>query len=196
MLASVQTARGRATTLVRMVKRLGGWWNLWIALAVIWTLAAATCAWIDLPRAPDMPHDPEFLGKLSFEAASIMRGTPAAEIRGPGPAVWSDTPRLMRMSNGAQLTFPATTTNERAAIVAKDYLRLLSVQADDQRLPYLLEWLTVWLTPLLISGFALKVFMTRHQFASRNATAARAAKTERRTDDPELCLPTHGQAWE
>ena len=100
------------------------------------------------------------------------------------------------MSNGAVLTFPVTTTNERVAIVAKEYRQLLSVQADEQRLPYLLERLVVWLMPLLISGFALKFFMSRCQPTSGNATAAREAKATRLTDDPALCLPTHGQACE
>lgn len=159
-----------------------------MALAVTWTFAVAICAWIDLPRAPNMPHDPGFIGKLSPEAAAIMRSPSVAAERGAGTLVWSDTPRLMRMANGMLLTFPAITTNERAAIVGREYRRLLDIQAGDQRLQYLLGWLTVWLATLLIAGLAL-TFMSGRKRTHDPATAA--AQTMRRTDARAVCLPAH-----
>ncbi|MEO8442331.1 MAG: hypothetical protein ABI547_07575 [Betaproteobacteria bacterium] len=138
-----------------MVKRLGRWWQLWVALAVIWTFAAAGSAWIDLPRASNVPHDPEFLNQLSSEASAIVRGSASADQPASGAPLWSDTPRLFRMSNGEQLQFPAITTAERAAVVENEYRELLRARANGRRWSYLLERLAWWLAPLLIAGFAL-----------------------------------------
>ncbi len=137
-----------------MFNRRGGWWQLWRVLAVIWTLVAGASAWIDLPRARYMPHDPEFLSKLSIEASSILRGPAIAATPVRGELVWPETPRIVRMLNGTRLTFPALTTDKLAAIVDSEYRQLLSVQADEQTGPYVVERLALWLAPLAIAGMA------------------------------------------
>ncbi|HEV7821618.1 MAG TPA: hypothetical protein VGO84_10595 [Burkholderiales bacterium] len=137
-----------------MDNRFGKWRHLWMALAVIWTLIAAAAAWIELPRAAGMPHDPQFVDKLSSESAQIVRGPAVADKRAAGEPEWSDIPRLFRMQNGRQLEFPAFTTADRAAVVAGEYRELLDVQASQQRWPFLLARLAWWLAPLLVAGLA------------------------------------------
>jgi hypothetical protein len=122
----------------------------------MWTIVVVTYGWMNLPRAQQMPHNPQFLSKLSNEASSILLGSGAKAEPARGALVWSQTPMIVRMSNGTRLTFPATTTDERAAFVASEYRQLLNVKADEQKGPYLLGMLALWLAPvlLLIAGFA------------------------------------------
>jgi hypothetical protein len=96
-----------------------------VTLAVMWTLVVVMYGWINLPRANQVAHNPQILAKLSNEAASIMFGRYAKAEPGRGVLVWSEVPRIVRMSNGARLTFPATATNERVALVAGEYDQLL-----------------------------------------------------------------------
>ena len=159
MLASEQTAAPAASTLPAMVNRLGTWWQLWAALAVIWTLAAAASAWLDMPRVTNIPHEPGFLSQLSREAAAIVQGSASAAEPARGAALWSDTPRLVRMPNGEQLTLPAFTTKQHAAIVETEYRRLLDARAGQQLWPYLLARLAWWLAPMLIVGGLLKIIV-------------------------------------
>ena len=137
-----------------MWNRLGGWQLIGVMLVVTWTLAAVVSGWMYLPRAHQIPHDPQFLNKLSEDAAAILRGSGAAPKPGSGEPVWSDHPRFMRMANGAQLAFPAITTDERAELVASEYRELLHEEAIGQRGPFLLTMLAVWLAPLLLAGMA------------------------------------------
>jgi hypothetical protein len=156
-LASAQTAAELTVTLRLMVNRFGKWWQLWMALALVWTFAASGSAWIDLPRASGVPHDPDFLNQLSSEALAIVRGPASADRPARGAPLWSDTPRLFRMSNGELLQFPAITTAERAAVVENEYRGLLHARASGHRWLYLLQRLAWWLAPLLLAGFALSV---------------------------------------
>jgi hypothetical protein len=160
-LASAQTAAGRTRKLTLMVNRLGKWWQLWMVLAAIWTFAVVASAWLNLPRARHMPHDPDFLSKLSIEASSIMHGPQIAAKPVRGEMVWLDTPRSVRMYNGTRLEFPAITTDERAAFVASEYRQLLIAEAHQQRWPYLLEMLALWLAPLLVVASATSATATR-----------------------------------
>ncbi len=143
-----------------MVKRLGKWWQLWVTLAVMWTLAVISYGWMNLPRAQQLPHHPYVLSKLSHEAASILFGRDARAEPVRGALVWSQSPMIVRMSNGTRLKFPAPTTPEQAALVASEYHQLLGVEANAQRAPYLLHMLVIWLAPglLLIAGLALSRF--------------------------------------
>jgi hypothetical protein len=138
-----------------MFKRLAGWWQLWMTLTVTWTIVVITYGWMNLPRGQQMPHDSQYLTKLSNEASSILFGSEARAEPPHNALVWSQTPMIVRMSNGTRLTFPATTTGERVAFVRGEYSQLLDVKADEQRGPYLLEMLAIWLAPLLIAGFAV-----------------------------------------
>ncbi len=160
MLASAQTGSRERTTIVSMFSRLGKWWQLGLTLSVIWTIAVITYGWMNLPRAQQLPHNPQFLSKLSTEALSILFVSDAKAEPARGALVWSQAPMLVRMSNGTQLTFPAPTTDERAALVASEYRQLLNAEADQKRGPYLLEMLAIWLAPglLLFAGLALSLF--------------------------------------
>ena len=155
--ASAQTGIWQRTTILTMINRRNGWWQLWTILAVVWTVVIMLYGWMNLPRAPYIPHDPQFLNKLSNEATSILRGTAANAKPARGAIVWSESPRVVRMSNGAALTFPANTTSERAEIVASEYRQLLSVAANTKTRPYLLELLAIWLAPLLVTGLAISL---------------------------------------
>jgi hypothetical protein len=94
------------------------------------------------------------------KASSILFGRDAQAEPVRDALVWSQTPMIVRMSNGTRLTFPAPTTHERAALVASEYHQLLDVEAGEQRAPYLLHMLAIWLAPflLLIAGLALSLF--------------------------------------
>jgi len=138
-----------------MVKRITNSWQFWMTLAIMWTLATAASAWLDLPRAQMVAHDPEFMDQLTPESTAIVRGTAAAQKPAPGAPLWSDAPRVFRMSNGQQLDFPAITTAERAAIVEREYHDLLQARASGQRWLYLIERVALWLAPLLLAGLAL-----------------------------------------
>jgi len=143
-----------------MFSRLGKWWQLWVTLAVMWTLAVISYGWMNLPRAQQLPHHPQVLSKLSHEAASILFGRDAQAEPVRGALVWSQSPMIVRMSNGTRLKFPAPTTHEQAALVASEYHQLLDVEADEQRGPYLLAMLAILLAPglLLFAGLALSRF--------------------------------------
>ena len=140
-----------------MINRLNGWRRLWAILAVVWTMLVMIYGWLNLPRAPYIPHEPQFLHRLSNEAASIMRGSDASAKQVRGPIVWSENPRVVRMTNGAALTFPANTTRERAEFVAGEYRQVLKVAANSKTAPYLLEMLAIWLAPLLVTGLAISL---------------------------------------
>jgi len=128
-----------------------------MTLTVMWTIVVITSGWMNLPRARHMPHDPEFLSKLSNEASSILFGRDARAEPARSALVWSENPRTVRMPNGTRLTFPATTTEERVAFVRGEYRQLLDAEADEQRGPYLLEMLAIWLAPLLVAGLAVNL---------------------------------------
>ncbi len=168
--------------MMSMFSRLVGWWQLWLMLAVMWTLAAFTSAWMNLPRAQQMPHDPGFLSKLSNEAASILRGPEFRAKPVRGELVWSEDPRFVRMSNGTRLTFPAATTNERAELVAREYRQLLNVEADRQSVSYLLGWLVIWLAPLVAAGLALRLSGRDHGVWRLGPAHVRQGTVQRREE--------------
>jgi len=114
-------------------------------LIVLWTLAAFAFAWINLPRSQSVSHDPQFLTRLSEDAASILRRADTKSKTRHGALVWSESPRFVRMSNGAGLTLPAYSTSEQAALVASEYHRLLDNEARGRRWPFLLGMLALWL---------------------------------------------------
>lgn len=128
-----------------------------MTLTVTWTIVVSALVWMNLPRAQQMPHHAQFMGKLSDEALWILFGSGVKVEPARGALVWSQTPMILRMTNGTPLTFPASTTDEQAAFVASEYRQLLNVKANEQRGPYLLEMLALWLAPalLLVAGLAL-----------------------------------------
>ena len=160
MLASVQTGTLERTRIIDMENQFGNRRRLWITLAVLWTVMVILYGWMNLPRAPYMPHDPDYMNKLSVEAFSILLGNDArtegksTSARGALKWVWSESPRTALMSNGAELIFPAATTAEQVGLVASEYRDLLKVEATEQRVPYLLKLLAIWLAPLLVAGLA------------------------------------------
>jgi hypothetical protein len=175
MIAGAQTGFTQQTTIFLMFNRSGKWWQLCATLAVIWTAVVFAYGWLNLPRAPHIQHDPQFLSRLSTAATSILQRTEAKAKRVRGAIEWTDTPRFVRMSNGAQLTFPATTTGEQSALVASEYRELLNAEANKQRMPYLLELLAIWLAPaLLLPGGGLAASLIRRgREASANSTTRR-----------------------
>lgn len=166
-----------------MFSRLGKWRQLGLTLTVMWTIVVITYGWMNLPRAQQLPHNPLFLIKLSNEAASILFGREAQAEPVRGALVWSQTPMIVRMSNGTRLKFPAPTTHERAALVASEYHQLLDVEAGEQRAPYLLHLLAIWLAPflLLIAGLALSLFDRRIILAICSPANGESSRTQRQS---------------
>jgi hypothetical protein len=173
MLAGAQTGLPKRTTMIHMSYRLGRGWQLWMTLMVTWTVAVTMYGWIDLPRAYQMPHDPQFLSKLSHEASSILFGTDAqAKPVVSGALVWSEVPRLVSMPNGMRLAFPGATTSKQAAFFTSEYRQLLDVEAAGQRVPYLAEMFAVWFAPLLAIGLAVNLIRRGYRLAARQRGAA------------------------
>jgi hypothetical protein len=159
-----------------MFNQFGKWWQLCVTLAVIWSAVIFAYGWLNLPRERHVPHDPQFLTRLSTAATSILMRTDTKVKPVRGAIEWTDTPRFVRMSNGAQLTFPATTTGEQSALVASEYRELLNAEANRQRAPYLLQLLAIWLAPavlLLAGGLAASLIRHGHEAAPNNATRRR-----------------------
>jgi len=165
MIASVQTQIPERRIVTHMLNQIVGW-RTGAIVTVMWGIVVMTFGWVDLPRAPHMPHDPGLESKLSDEAVSILSGSDAKADAGKHTSgdmlVWTEQPRTARMANGEQLTFPATTTTERAAFVESEYHELLNIEAGAQREPYLLELLAIWLVPLAIGGLALRLLRRQH----------------------------------
>jgi len=128
-----------------------------------------------------VPHNPQFLSKLSNQAASILFVSDAQAEPARGTLVWSQTPMIVRMPNGTRLQFPAPTTDERAAVVASEYRQLLDVEADEQRGPYLLALLAIWLAPcLLLVGELFRIMFANEQRKSpKRATIASMTAIQR-----------------
>jgi hypothetical protein len=185
MLASVQTAITGQATMIRMNYRLGGWWKLWMVLAVVWTLVSITSGWLSLPRAQHIPHNPRFLDKLSYEAAAIMSGRDVTVTHVRGAPQWSEDPRTIRMMNGTRLTFPATATDERVSLVEGEYRQLLSDEADVQRVPYVLQMLVLWLAPLLVAGLAVHLLLRTEKRATDYSGLCSTANREKTVEGPQ-----------
>lgn len=130
-----------------MFNRFGKWWSLWMALIVLWTAVAFAFTWTNLPRAQSLPHDPQFLNRLSENSSSILRSVETTKKPVRGALMWSNSPRFVRMSNGADLTFPFSTSGEQVAFVANEYRQLLHEEARGRRWSYLPEMLALWLLP-------------------------------------------------
>ena len=143
-----------------MNNQFGKWWPLWVALSALWTFVVFAAGWINLPRAQDVPHDSAFLGQLSDEASSILFPVSVAQEKGARSAlVWTQNPRTVRMMNGADLEFPAVTTGGQAALVAAEYRDFLNSKAQEQRWPYLMALLAIWIVPcasLLAAASAIR----------------------------------------
>lgn len=163
-----------------MFNRLSGWQYFGMALAVLWTIVMLTVAWINLPRARHVPHDSQFLSKLSPESATILRGTAIKARSVRGAPVWLDTTRVVRMSNGAELTLPSVTTDGQAAMVASEYRQLLHAEAVAQRWLFLLAMLGIWLTPaLLLSVASLAAALIRDRAALSSVFADERIRSRR-----------------
>ena len=170
MLAGAQTGFREQTTILLMINRRGKWWQLGVTAAVIWTAVVFASGWLNLPRERHMPHDPQFLTKLSATATSILQRTDAKVKPVRGAIEWTNTPRFVRMSNGAQLTFPATTTGAQSALVASEYRELPSAEANKQIGPYLLKMLAIWLVPLLVVVLTISLIRRGHKPAPDSVT--------------------------
>lgn len=148
--------------------------RMWIVLAVIWTIVVAIGGWINVPRARHVPHNPEFLNRLSHEAALILTGSESnAEASRWGPLIWSNARISALMPNGARLTFPSTTTNEGVAIVRNEYSKLLEAEAGAQRRTFALEVLLTWLLAfpiMLVLRLAAEVICRIYQTAVQQGT--------------------------
>jgi hypothetical protein len=166
-----------------MIKRISNTWQLWLTLAILWTLVAAASAWLNLPRASGIAHEPGFMSRLSPESSAIVRGPGSTESL-PGAPLWADTPRVFRMSNGMQLSLPAVTTDERASIVERNYRDLLEERAGEQRWLYWIERTAVWLAIILIGGYAVHLLrgagLNSHGIAPLARAAVRATAMCRR----------------
>jgi len=151
-----------------MLTRLRGWWQLGVTVIVTWTIVVLAYGWLNLPRAQNMPHQPQYLSKFSNEASSILSGGDAKAKPASGEMVWSDEPRLARMSNGERLAFPAATSGERISFVSAEYFQMLAAEAGARSGPYLLGMLAIWLAPailLLLVGLAAKPICRGYKYS-------------------------------
>lgn len=157
----------------------GVWLRIWIVLTVVWTIIVATWGWINLPKAQHLPHNPEFLSRLSNEAASILIGSESkAKPSGWGEPIWLDAPISVPMPNRARLTFPSTTNTEGIALVRNEYYTMLEAEADAQTGPYVLRMIFAWLMAhpiLLVLDLAADLIRRTYRPAAQQSTPASAA---------------------
>lgn len=55
-----------------MTRHLGGWWRLWIVLAVIYGGLVVTYTWLSWPEVSNVSHEPNFLKQMSSEALAVV----------------------------------------------------------------------------------------------------------------------------
>ncbi len=150
----------------------GGWLRILIILGVIWTGVVAIMGWLNLPRAEYIPHNPEFLNRLSNEAAAIIVGSiPKPKPSGGGALIWTDVPLYVSMPNRARLTFPIATTSQEIALVRNEYLKLLQAEAAAQTGPHVWRLILAWLLPLpimVVLGLAAALIRRAYRCAFQN----------------------------
>jgi hypothetical protein len=137
------------------MKRLGGWWRLWILSSLLWGTSIAAIAWMNWPTHGEAHHlSTEEMKQLSPESYKMVHAAPVASggidatpkfIDLPGP------PLAVRWPNGQILYLsPQAEPGQRKAF-AEDYARVQGVILKEARLSHLKKHLLLWIVPCTAS---------------------------------------------
>ena|SRR5437870_41454 len=166
-----------------MMRHLGGWWRLWIVLAVIYGGLVASYTWLSWPEVSNVSHDPGFLKQMSPEALAVLdRHKTLAEleqafiaadragatenarklaqeiVRRRERPVWEQAPMVLEMPNGYEFQVAGDTKPEQTKLVGRDYVRVLQSVASEMRIAALSNALLWWLVPsILVCALGLAV---------------------------------------
>lgn len=155
-----------------MTPRLGGWWRLWIVLTLVYGGVVAAFTWTFWPEVSRVPHDFTFLKQMSSDALLILerpKTLPELEralmeadragntefarnlaqqiVRFREAPKWQQAPKILEMPNGHQFEVAGDTPDNLAALVGKEYVRVLQATASEQRFRSIGTAILAWLVP-------------------------------------------------
>jgi hypothetical protein len=136
--------------------RLGGWWRLWIVLALTYGLIVAVFTLSTFPTVESIPYDQSHLKLLSDRTLLILAGRVQPPLP-DGPA-WNRDPIILEMPNHHTFEVFGSTTSEQSQEIAKDYIRVLNSIARERRIGSLKTALLAWVLPcllILVLGWAV-----------------------------------------
>jgi hypothetical protein len=112
-----------------------------------------------------MPHDPDFLKKLSDQALLILAGIPSPDALPEALREATEKDRFVaHMANGVKLEFPVGTTEDKVALVTSEYQALLEAQLSQRRPAYLFKAVCIAVIPsisVLIGGLVVAGWVMR-----------------------------------
>lgn len=130
-----------------MTRYLGGWWRLWIVLAVIYGGLIAAYTWLSWPVVSHVSHAPGFLKRMSPEALAVVNRPKTLLV-----------PRVLSMPNGYEIEVRGDTKLDEINLVGLDYVRVLRSVVSERRIAALRNALLIWLVPSIlvcVLGFAV-----------------------------------------
>ena len=151
--------------------KLGGWWRLWIVLAVIYGCAVAVYTINILPSIETIQHQPKFVKMMSVDAQRLVSlGTEAdlnkdkwakalAEVGGGVLLEHGKQLRTLVLPNGYAFNLEANLPEEQRSLVASEYRRVLETILFERRIASVQRGLLLWLSPvilLLLLGLAVR----------------------------------------
>jgi hypothetical protein len=134
-------------------KRLGGWWRLWIVIALVWIGSVAAFAYAMWPSGSRASDHPAFHYQLEPKQREML-------------AEEGDTSGLgVRMPNGTTLWFRPGVSETEAAPVARSYDAItLRAQEETQRSFTVIALTVAVVPPLLLAVLGLAVAWVRSGF--------------------------------
>lgn len=150
------------------MKRLGGWWRLWIVVTVLWfvlVVAFGIAVWPS--RQPALTAEdlktlsPSSVALIYTPNPSLKTPTslpddlfpPAkkgASERGPWDR-WASSPVLFTAPDGTEHTLIPAVTAEQIASFKADYMRVQAFKLRAERLEWAWKLTLVWALPCLIA---------------------------------------------
>ena len=121
------------------IKKLNGWWRLWILSSLIYLGFVIFIAVVDFPSPGNIYiSDDEIIKNLS---ARTM------EIRTKGD---KSSPKWnVDLNNGYKVNVPVNTIDSDLEYIAKDYNDSIHKIADGKRVPFIGKMIFVWLIPCI-----------------------------------------------
>jgi len=159
------------------MKRMGGWWRLWILLISLWGIALGLAVALDWPSHGEKHQlTEEELKMLSpqtqalvFSPRFIDDDLPSAQsARVPQP--WESAPIQLEMPSGQDLLLVPCATKTQLDEVKRDYSRVQRSILMKARLSHLATFFLIWAIPSFsILAFALCVRWVARGFKGQPA---------------------------
>jgi hypothetical protein len=158
-----------------MTGHFGGWWRLWVVLAVIYAGLVAIYTWTSWPEVSRTAHHPAFIYQMSPEARAVIdrpktlaeleqaliaadRAGSVEKARGFAQEIlrirkrdnWEDAPIVLEMPNGHQLHVAGDTKPEQTTLIGREYTRVLQAATTEAKMAAVGNALLIWLIPTLV----------------------------------------------